>query len=114
MRLSKYIATILCLRCIHAQNDDPWQKAEKLMSQLTAKPNSIENPTIDTLNGNDVNIFIPTGYNETYEQLRYETFWTTHITKKQLDLNNWLIESSDIYNNSNATYMLSQIYMNAL
>lgn len=114
MRLRKYITTILCLRCIHAQNDDPWHKAEQLMTQLTAKPDSIENPTIDTLNGNDISIYIPTGYNETYEQLRYETFWTTDVTKKQSDLNNWLIESSDIYNNSNATYMLSQIYMNSL
>ncbi|SMN19882.1 similar to Saccharomyces cerevisiae YLR207W HRD3 Resident protein of the ER membrane that plays a central role in ER-associated protein degradation (ERAD) [Maudiozyma saulgeensis] len=114
MKFKNYISSLLWIQCIRAQQDDPWRKARKLMSQLIEKPDAIRQQSPELIKDGDISIYIPTSHNETREELEFEAFWKEPTKKYQVDLHNWLIESSDNYDNKNATYTLAQIYLDSL
>ncbi|CAB4253965.1 similar to Saccharomyces cerevisiae YLR207W HRD3 Resident protein of the ER membrane that plays a central role in ER-associated protein degradation (ERAD) [Maudiozyma barnettii] len=114
MKFYKYIASLLWLQCINARQDDPWRKAKKLISQLIEKPDAIRHQPPEIVNNGDIRIYIPTGYNETYQELEFQKFWKESANESQINLHSWLTDSSDNYNNENATYTLAQIYLDSL
>lgn len=94
--------------------DDPWPQAQELMSTMVKRSDPIadlSNDPHDKLFNTGVSFTVPMDYIPKVEQTKYEQFWDNEITPEQLKLYESLKISSDMYNNADATLILSNMFL---
>ncbi|CCF60754.1 hypothetical protein KAFR_0L01450 [Kazachstania africana CBS 2517] len=87
--------------------EDPWNEITKITSSLPIRPNPFE---VTELQG-DISFYIPIDYFEESEESKFNDFWLSKSYPNQIYLYNLLTESSENYNNANATFMLSRLFL---
>lgn len=95
------------------KDTDPWALIQSKLDQLPPKVDAFHtNITKNT--HQDINFYVPIDYSEIEQERLFQQFWDEKITMDQRAVYDQLIESSDVYNNPNATFLLSQLHLYGL
>ena len=113
---SSYLLTLVFLRPVFStpflvHPYDPWPGAEMLMERMTKFDDLIDTRTVKPNQRGDINFFIPLDYDETEQGRQYERFWNEVATPRQKQMYEFLEDSSNSFDDINATYALSQIHL---
>lgn len=113
MRITKVLSIGLAL--VHlASATDPWDQAKEMLRQAVKRTD----PIGGSVKGEgshwehrDAALYIPMDYYKEEEERRYTLFWNEKATEWQRTVYNLLVESSNQYDNAEATYALAQLHL---
>lgn len=96
--------------------EDPWGEAQVLLEGLekqvdpTVSSAQELDPFVDTVN-TGIKITLPIDYYDKEQSRNYQEFFEKEATNVQLEVYDMLIRSSELFNNSEATYTLAQMHL---
>lgn len=113
MRITRVLSIGLAL--VHlASATDPWDQAKEMLRQAVKRTD----PIGESIKGEgshwehrDAALYIPMDYYQEEEERRYVLFWNEKSTEWQRTVYNLLVESSNEYDNAEATYALAQLHL---
>ncbi|QLQ79164.1 hypothetical protein HG537_0B05120 [Torulaspora globosa] len=114
MRITKFtLAGIGLLTFSLTSATDPWNQANEMLRQAVKRTDPISNPYSDSGNNDvkDAALYIPMDYYREDQERLYESFWKDEASEWQRTVYSLLTESSDRYDNTDATYTLAQLHL---
>lgn len=93
---------------------DPWNQANEMLRQAVRRTDPISSPYLNDRNSDrlkEAALYIPMDYYRDDQERHYEQFWKDEASDWQRTVYNLLKESSEAYNNADATYTLAQLHL---
>ncbi|AQZ12096.1 HRD3 (YLR207W) [Zygosaccharomyces parabailii] len=106
------LATLFTVHGYHAE--DPWPEAQKLLNNSIKRSDPIissSNAFLFDYEMEENHLYIPADYSVEREELNYAQYWDSQATEWARVIYKFLTESSDHFNNPNATYVLAQMHL---
>lgn len=111
MKISACVTSWLLIGPLYVAAKDPWPQANEIMLKLVKRPDPIRDQPPEIVNTKDISFYTPIDYYEDQAERNYKLFWDEKADPLQKKLYQLLTESSNEYNNINATYTLSQMHL---
>ena len=90
---------------------DPWPEVQNLLCSITKSRDPMKEAALEPNADEFVGFYVPMDYSPRNEEKNYQHIWRNEITDSQRYIYELLVESSEQFNNSEATYTLSQIHL---
>ncbi|CAI4047733.1 hypothetical protein SUVZ_12G2460 [Saccharomyces uvarum] len=90
---------------------DPWPEAQNLLSSIPKSRDPMKEAAMESNIDEFVGFYVPMDYSPRNEEKNYQYVWQNEITDFQHQIYDLLVQSSEQFNNSDATYTLSQIHL---
>lgn len=106
------ITWLVSKRVVNAQ--DPWSEAEVLLNNSVKRTDPIESNSKSLFHDytvEETNLYIPMDYSLEREESKYTKYWESVATDWERKVYQLLLESSNTYNNSQATHVLAYMHL---
>ncbi|EJS42675.1 hrd3p [Saccharomyces arboricola H-6] len=90
---------------------DPWPKVQNLLSSIPKFRDPMKEAAMEANADEFVGFYVPMDYSPRNEERKYQLIWQNEISDVQHQIYDMLVQSSEQFNNSEATYVLSQIHL---
>ncbi|CAI4046419.1 hypothetical protein SKDZ_12G2410 [Saccharomyces kudriavzevii ZP591] len=90
---------------------DPWPEVQNLLSSIPKSRDPMKEAAMEPNADEFVGFYVPMDYSPRNEERNYQRIWQSEITDFQHHIYDLLLQSSEQFNNSAATYALSQIHL---
>lgn len=90
---------------------DPWPEAQHLLNTIAKSRDPMKEAAMEPNADEFVGFYVPMDYSPRNDEKNYQNIWQNEITDSQRHIYELLVQSSEQFNNSEATYTLSQIHL---